>query len=92
MGENSVAGAKLRKLPADCRLHQEHLPIAVGKVSLIRLVRADGSVNLLSQRFQIGRRLKYQYIKATIFTKQQVLKVYHKGRIVKQVEFPLTVS
>lgn len=96
LGHKTVAayrrGKPLRKLPATCRLHQEKLPIAAGKVSFIRLVRADGSVNLLSQRFQIGRRLKHQYIKATIFTKQQVLKIYHKGRIVKQFEYPLTAS
>jgi transposase InsO family protein len=96
LGYKTVAayrrGKPFRKLPADCLLHQEKLPLAMGKVSLIRLVRVDGSVNLLSQRFQIGRRLKHQYIKATIFTKQQVLKVYHKGRIVKQFPYPLTVS
>ena len=82
----------MRKLPADCLLPEEKLPISVGKVSFIRLVKGNGSVNLLSQRFQIGRRFKYQYIKATIFTKQQILKVYHKGRIVKQFEYPLSVS
>lgn len=96
LGHRTVAayrrGKQLRKLPADCLLHQEKLPIAVGKVSFIRLVKANGSINLLSQRFQIGRRLKYQYIKATIYTKQHSLKVYHKGQIVKQFEYPLSVS
>ena len=96
LGHRTVAayrrGKQLRKLPADCLLHQEKLPIAVGKTSFIRLVKANGTVNLLSQQFQIGRRLKFQYIKATIFTKQQVLKVYHKGRLVKQFDYPLSVS
>ncbi|MBV7335226.1 DDE-type integrase/transposase/recombinase [Chloroflexi bacterium TSY] len=96
LGHKTVAayrrGKQLRKLPADCLLHQQKLPISVGKVSFIRLVRASGAVNLLSQRFQIGRRLKHQYVKATIFTKQQVLKVYHKGRITKQFPYPLTAS
>ena len=96
LGHKTVAayrrGKQLRKLPADCLLHQQKLPISVGKVSFIRLVRASGAVNLLSQRFQIGRRLKHQYVKVTIFTKQQVLKVYHKGRITKQFRYPLTAS
>lgn len=96
LGHRTVAayrrGKQLRKLPADCLLHQEKLPIAVGKVSFIRLVKANGAVNLLSQQFQVGRRLKFQYIKATIFTKHQVLKVYHKGRIVKQFDYPLSGS
>ena len=85
-------GKQLRKLPADCQLHQEKLPVAVGKVSFVRLVKADGTVNLLSQQFQVGRRLKFQYIKATIYTKQQVLKIYHKGRLVKQFTYLLSVS
>lgn len=96
LGHKTVAayrrGKQLRKLPADCRLHQEKLPIAVGKVSFIRLVRVDGSVKLLSQSFQVGRRLKHQFIKATIFTKSQTSKVYHKGRIVKHFKYPLTAS
>lgn len=96
LGHRTVAtyrrGKQLRKLPADCLLHQEKLPISVGKVSFIRLVKANGTVNLLSQQFQIGRRLKFQYIKATILTKQQVLKVYHKGRLVKKFDYPLSVS
>ena len=96
LGQRTVAvyrrGKQLRKLPADCLLHQEKLPISVGKVSFIRLVKTKGTINLLSQQFQIGRRLKFQYIKATIFTKQQVLKVYHKGRLVKQFDYPLSVS
>lgn len=96
LGHQTVAayrrGKQMRKLPANCLLHQEKLPISVGKVSFIRLVRDKGSVNLLSQRFQIGRRFKFQYIKATIFTKQQILKVYHKGRIIKKFDYPLSVS
>ena len=85
-------GKQLRKLPADCQLHQEKLPVSVGKVSFVRLVKADGTVNLLGQQFQVGRRLKFQYIKATIYTKQQVLKIYHKGRLVKQFAYQLSVS
>lgn len=85
-------GKQLRVLPADCHLHQEKLPVAVGKVSFIRLVKSNGTVNLLSQQFKLGRRLKFQYIKATLYTKQQVLKIYHKGRLVKQFAYKLSVK
>lgn len=85
-------GKQLRVLPADCHLHQERLPVSVGKVSFIRLVKSNGTVNLLSQQFKLGRRLKFQYIKATLYTKQQVLKIYHKGRLVKQFTYKLSVK
>ncbi|MBV7333173.1 DDE-type integrase/transposase/recombinase [Chloroflexi bacterium TSY] len=80
---------QLRKLPADCRLHLEKHPISVGKVSFIRLVKSNGTVNILSQQFKVGRRLKFQYIKASLFTKMRVLKIYHKGRLVKQFKYEL---
>jgi len=85
-------GKALRKLPANCQLHQEKLPISVGKVSFIRLVNVNGTVNVLSQPFQVGRRLKFQYIKATLYTKEHVLKIYHQGRLVKQFEYNLPVK
>ena len=81
---------QLRKLPADCDLHCQPLPISVGKVSFIRLVSANGNINILGQRFKIGKRLKFQYVKATLFTKRQVLKVYLKGRLLKQFDYSLS--
>jgi hypothetical protein len=40
----------------------------------------------------VGRRLKFQYIKATLYTKEHVLKIYHQGRLVKQFEYKLPVK
>lgn len=95
LGHRTVAAYRrskqLRLLPANCQLHQEKLPIAIGKLSFIRLVKSNGTVNLLSQQFKVGRRLKFQYIMATLYTKQQVLKFYHKRRLVKQFAYKLSV-
>ena len=96
LGHRTVAqyrrGKRLRKLPADCDLHRQKLPISVGKVSFIRLVSAQGTINILSQQFKIGKRLKFQYVKATLYTKYQVVKIYHKGRLVKQFDYKLSVK
>jgi transposase InsO family protein len=81
----------LRKLPADCQLHQQKkLPLSVGKVSFIRLVSAKGTINVLGQQFKVGKRLKFQYVKATLYTKLQALKIYHKGRLTKQFGYKLS--
>jgi hypothetical protein len=60
-----VIAQLLRKLPADCQLHQQNkLPLSVGKVSFIRLVSAKGTINVLGQQFKVGKQLEFQYVKA----------------------------
>ena len=79
---------QLRKLPADFTV-EDKLPVAVGKVTFIRLVSAQGTVRILGQSFKVGKRLKYQYVKVTIYTKYQKLKVYAKGKLIKEFPYPL---
>jgi transposase InsO family protein len=82
---------QLRKLPADFNVEGPKLPIAVGKVSFIRLVSAQGTINVLGQQFKVGKRVKFQYVKATIYTGPQTLKIYHRGRLCKALPYKLTV-
>jgi transposase InsO family protein len=82
-------GKRLRVLPANFSLDDQKLPICVGKITFIRLVSAEGHINILEQRFTVGKRLKFQYVKATLYTKHQTLKVYHNGRLVKQFVYKL---
>jgi hypothetical protein len=81
-------GKQLRKLPANFTIETK-LPIAIGKVTFIRLVSIQGTVNILGQAFKVGKRLKFQYVKVTIYTKYQKLKVYLKGKLIK--EFPYSL-
>jgi transposase InsO family protein len=85
-------GKQLRKLPADFSVDRRKLPISVGKVTFIRLVTVEGYIHILGQRFKVGKRLKFQYVKATIYTQRKTLKVYHKGRLVKEFAYKLTVK
>ena len=49
-----VIAQPLRKLPADCQLHQQNkLALSVGKVSFIRLVSAKGTINVLGSAIQV---------------------------------------
>jgi hypothetical protein len=80
---------RLRVLPANFSIDGQKIPICVGKVTFIRLVSAEGNINILGQRFKISKRLKFQYVKATLYTRYQALKVYHKGRLVKQFDYEL---
>lgn len=59
------------------------------KVTFIRLVSAQGTARVLGQSFKVGKRLKFQYVKVTIYTKYQKLKVYSKGKLIKAFSYPL---
>jgi hypothetical protein len=83
-------GKQLRKLPAKFTLDLQHLPIATGKVTFIRLVSLQGTIRVLGQSFRLGKRLKFQSGKAVLSTKKQQLKVYHKGKLIKEVPYPLS--
>ena len=65
------------------------LPIAVGKVTFIRLVTIGWHISIRGQRFKIGKSLKFCYVVATIYTKRKTLKVYRKGRLVKEFAYKL---
>jgi len=82
-------GKRLRKLPTKFSVDGQKLPLAAGKVTFIRLVSAQGHLEVLSQRFKVGKRLKFRYVKATIDTQNQVLKIYHKGRLIQRFAYKL---
>jgi hypothetical protein len=83
-------GKRLRKLPANFTIDEKKLPIAAGKVTFIRLVSVHGTARILGQSFKVGKRLKFQYVKVTLYTKYQRLKAYHKGKLVKEFPYPLS--
>lgn len=80
---------RLRKLPAKFVLDIEHLPITAGRVIFIRLVSAEGQIDILEQAFKVGKRFQFQYVKAVLDTQRQLLKVYHNGHLVKAFDYPL---
>ena len=82
-------GKQFNKLEKEFEAPQHPMPICAGKVSFIRQVRPSGRITLLGEKFQVGKRLKGQFVKATIFTKTEKLKIYLKGHIVKEWPYKL---
>jgi transposase-like protein len=82
-------GKPLRLLPSGFDRHVKPLPICEGKVSFIRLVRPSGRITILGEKFKVGKRMKHQYVKATLLTRSEQLKVYFRGRILKQWPYAL---
>jgi hypothetical protein len=85
-------GKRLRKLPANFTLNFDAIPVAAGKITFIRWVPAHGYVDVLGESVKAGRRLRYRYIKITVETHTQVLRIYHNGRLLKQCAFKLRIG
>lgn len=82
---------RFRRLPAKFALDFEQIPVAVGKILLIRWVPVTGYVDILGESFKVGRRYRYRYVKALIETHPQRLKVYCNGQLIKQCAFKLRI-
>lgn len=85
-------GHPIRRLEADFQLPKELLPVAEGKISFIRRVRKSGRITILSEKVDIDPALAWEYVYATIYTKEQLLRVFHKGDLVKTFEYVLPSS
>jgi putative transposase len=79
---------KLQRLPARFVMPTDLLPIAAGRVTFIRQVTAHGRIHVLGVTFSVGKRLKHQYVKATIDTQRRHLTIYLNGRILKRLPYP----
>jgi putative transposase len=79
---------KLRKLPPAYLIPHDPLPIAAGRITFFRQVTAHGNVHLLSQTFQVGKRLKGEYVKVLLDTQRAHLTVYRQGQIHKRWPYP----
>ena len=77
-----------RTLPHNFCWHLQPLPVAIGRVSFIRRVRPSGRITVLGVKFKIGKRLAHQYLSAKLYTRFMILKVYQRGRLIKQFDFP----
>ncbi len=71
-------------MPQECCVPTEPLPIAAGRITLIRQVTPNGNVHLLSQTFKVGKHQKGEYVKVFLDTRRGYLNVYRQGRVFKR--------
>ncbi len=85
-------GKRLQKLPAHFTLDLQNIPVSAGKITILRWVPPHGYVDVLGESVKVGRRLRFHYVKITVETHTQRLKIYHNGRLIKQRAFQLRIS
>ena len=73
-------GYTKRFFPKNFRFNLEkELPITNGKIHFVRLVNEKGYINIFNENFYINKDLSFEYVWATIFTKEQELKFYYQA-------------
>src|SRR5262245_4953525 len=82
-------GLRLQKLPASFQVPTDRQPIAAGRVTFIRRVRAAGTVTVLSQSFRVGKRHRGLYLRLVVDTGRGWLTAYLNGRVLKRGPYKL---
>jgi hypothetical protein len=54
------------------------LPITAGRIHFIRLVKPEGTISILNQTWQVGKRLAGKYVWATIITHCRRLEIWYQ--------------
>ncbi len=77
-----------RTLPHNFHRHLEALPVAIGRVTFLRRVRASGRITILGVKFKVGKCLAHQYVSAILYTRTMIIKIHSHGHLIKQFDFP----
>ncbi|MCA1606510.1 MAG: hypothetical protein LC775_13815 [Acidobacteria bacterium] len=90
------AGVRRRKLKRrEVAAVPTQLPLVAGRIHFIRQVNANAEIELLKERWKVSKRLRHQYVWATISTKGQRLEIYHRRseraqpRLVKEYDYKI---
>ena len=84
------------KIPKDLKTNVDNLPLTEGKVHFIREVTEKGFINVLNEDFFVDESLSYEYVWATINTKEEKMYIYHRekgakeARLVKFYEYKIS--
>lgn len=63
------------------------IPLTDGKVSFIRWIKEDLKLNIFGETFKLTKPLANEYIKATIYVKEQVLRVSHEEELISEFKY-----
>lgn len=70
--------ARRRLTAGEVRALPEALPLTAGRVHFLRRVDEEGRITLLNEAWAVGRRLRGQYVWATVLTHERRLEIYHR--------------
>lgn len=78
----------LKRLPENFSMPKE-LTITDGFVHFIRFIRSNRVLDINGEKFPVPMSVVYEYVWATIDTKQEKLFVYHDKKLIKKFDYSL---
>ena len=75
-----------RSFPGDFSWETLKERVRQGRIHLLRFIQSNQLLDIFNERFQVGKSLVYEYIKATIIVKEQKIKIFHQGRLVHEID------
>ena len=60
-----------------------------GKVHLMRFIRSNRKLNIFGEEFSVNPDLVYEYVRATIYVKEQKLKLYQDSKLAQVFDYAL---
>jgi transposase InsO family protein len=69
------------------RFHFPHVP--EGRVSFICRISPRGKIAVANEKFDLDPDLAWDYVYATICVKEEVLQIYHDGKLLKEFSYSL---
>jgi putative transposase len=85
-------GIQLRKLAPTVSLKTIDLSLEDGCIHLIRFIRSNCHLDVFGEKFKLPKRLKYEYVVATICTDIHALHVRVGNELVKSFEYSMPIE
>lgn len=82
------SGFKPRLLPPGF-IFEEPDYLKEGRIHLVRFIRSDLLLNVFGEKFTLEPSCQYEYVTATIYVKEQVLRVFLFGELIKEFKYPI---
>lgn len=81
--------AELRLLPEDFAVDPAGLHIPNGRISCIRMIRSNHQVSFLGYKFPVDECYYREYVTATLFTAESLVRLYHQDRQIAEFKFSM---
>ena len=82
----------IHKLESDVVLKKIDLSLHDGYIHLIRFIRSDLQLNVCGEKFNMPKKLMYEYVVATICTDIHALQVRLGGELIDAFEYPIPIE
>jgi len=85
-----LSNGKLHLLESDFQMPNMRKKPSKGRIHLMRFIRSHRILDIFGEKFKVSDKLIYEYVRATIFVKEQKLKVFLDENQMAEFEYRLT--